>query len=42
MYPHISVDMSACDLYRDSEDIVGFVRGIFNYNFAFQNIDKFI
>ncbi|MDR1991383.1 MAG: hypothetical protein LBP70_01480 [Mycoplasmataceae bacterium] len=42
MYPHISVDMSACDRYRDSEDTISGIRGIFNYNFAFQNIDKFI
>jgi hypothetical protein len=42
MYPHISVDMSKCDKYRDSEDSIGGLRGIFNYNFAFQNIDNFI
>jgi hypothetical protein len=42
MYPHISVDMSACDNYRDSEDTKSGIRGIFNYNFAFQNVDKFV
>jgi hypothetical protein len=41
-YPHVKVDMSRCNEYNDSFDDEAGAFGLFNYNFAFLNVDNFI
>jgi hypothetical protein len=41
-YPHLNVDMSRCQYYNDGDGASIGLVGLFNYNFAFQTIDKFI